>query len=174
MSWCDDRVVIPFSRELVWVCQCVCVFLCVSTLVIHFLLRHINLKQGHSAFLPQSFPFIGLLFFYHPLITNLHTGPFLVCCFSLSLQILLSLPVRASARQKIIFPNKFPLLCTLSVLHGWMERWTGDGWMAGWSDRPEKTERNLTPGRSVDWYTCWWKLKKDMTWELLEEITPLF
>lgn len=155
MSCCGDRVVIPYSKGS-WVCVCVC-FMCVSTSAIRFLMRDINLKQGHSASLPQSFPFIALLF-YLPPITYLHIASFLLCGLSLTLQILISLPIWVSAWQKkIIFPNKFPLLCTLSVLHGWMERWTGDGWMAGSSDRAEKTERNQTPGRFLDWCTCWLK-----------------
>lgn len=117
----------------VWVWGvCVRVFLCVSTLAIHFLLRDINLKQGHSAFLPQSFPFIGLLLFYHPPITNLHTGPFLVCCFSLSLQILLSLPVKQWLDKKSFsLTNFLSSVPSLSSMDEWRDEQVMDEWPAG-------------------------------------------
>ncbi len=145
----------PYSTEHGCVCVCTCVFVCVvctSGSTIRFLRRYINLTQGHTVSPPQSSPFTPLLLF----------------CSLLSLSPLPLLLVFSSPLSSWIVSS--PILS--SVLHGWMDqgggdmrtdRWMGDGWTAGWLRRGGETERDQTPGRRVDWCTCCWKLKEDMT-----------
>lgn len=83
-----------------------------------------------------------------------------------------SLPVK---RHQHFFalasPASSPLwFCPLSSVDEWIKRGIDremNGWWmnVGCLDRERQTQSNGTLGRGVDWRTCWWKLKKDVTRE---------
>ena len=153
----------PYSSEPAPVCVCVCVFVCVCVCAREWVHNPFS-PEIHQSNTRSHCLSSAILSFFTPLLSSFSRPSDNPCLFFF-LSFFFS-----------VLPRTVSLLSNFVLCPPWMNGyggWGGSGWRdewvmderAGWLGRGGKTERNRTPGRGVDWCTCWWRLKKDATHE---------